>query len=390
MELNQRGGFYYFFGFNLLCIMKSNLLSYFGTFFGIILVSSTLNGQNVAKSYTSFSVINYTVQKNDNVFRIAERFKVTTDSVRYWNNLSNDLLAVGTKLSIHDYSVAAIESNEQRTRGNAAHTDQPMYVKKGTIHCITIGVTEHNDVGNIPELVFTRNDAIDLRNMFQAQKGQLYENVSAHAIVTEPVRDTILESLSSVAAQASDSDVIMVFISAHAQIDRNNVLCMIPKDYDFYEGKNSLVLLDILRMLYDVKCPKIIVLDVCNAEQAAPNLLDVLNNLGSDFTQKVAIVVGTAAYQDAEEASKWKHGALTQVILDGLQKGEADSQHGDGIITIPELAAYVANQVAHITNKKQDASMPINFVGNLPIYKYRKANTASIKPNPNSPINKTN
>lgn len=371
--------------------MNSILLSHLGIFVGIILASSTLDGQNVAKSYTSFSVINYTVQKNDNVFRIAERFKVTTDSIRYWNKLSNDLLAVGAQLSIHDYYSVINQSNEQRTRGKdatAAHVDFPIPVKKGTVHCITVGVTEHNDEGNIPELVFTRNDAIDLRNLFQEQKGQLYENVSAYAIVSEPARDTILESLISVAAQASDSDVIMVFISAHAQIDRNNVLCMIPKDYDFYEGKNAIVLLDILRMLYDAKCPKIIVLDVCNAEQAAPNLLDVLNSLGSDFTQKVAIIVGTAAYQDAEEASKWKHGALTQVILDGLQKGEADSQHGDGIITIPELAAYVANQVAHITNKKQDASMPINFVGNLPIYKYKKVNNASIKPN--NPTNKPN
>lgn len=370
-------------------MMNSNLHLRLCTFLKIIATSAILNGQNVAKSHNSFSVVNYTVQKNDNVFRIAERFRVTTDSVRYWNKLSNDNLTIGAKLFIHDYTVTTSESNEQRSRGkepNLGQTELLAHVKKGTIHCITIGVTEHNDFGNIPELVFTKNDAIDLRNMFQEQKGQLYENVSAHAIVSEPVRDTILESLTSVATQASDSDVIMVFISAHAQIDKNNVLCIIPKDYDFYEGKNSLMLLDILRMLYDAKCPKIIVLDVCNAEQAAPNLLDVLNSLGSDFTQKVAIIVGTAAYQDAEEASKWKHGALTQVILDGLQKGEADSQHGDGIITIPELAAYVANEVAQITNKKQDASMPINFVGNLPIYKYKRVTSAKA----NTPVSKTN
>ena len=42
----------------------------------------------------------YTVQKGDNLSAIARRFKVTPTSLRRWNNLSDDSLSIGDKLTV--------------------------------------------------------------------------------------------------------------------------------------------------------------------------------------------------------------------------------------------------------------------------------------------------
>ena len=286
-----------------------------------------------------------------------------------WNKLKDNTILVGDFLSVVSYenrsfgkSIPAPNRGEQGAKPRL----------KGNLYCIAIGVSDHDDP-NIPKLLYTKNDVKDICRTFKGQEGVLYNKVFTYEIINNPIRDTIIRNINNVSFAADSNDVIMVFCSSHAFVDDNNMLCLIPKDYDFLERSNAIVVADFLRTLERAKCPKILALDVCFAEAAAFNFVDAMNYLGSNFTRNLAIMVGASNSEFSKETSKFNHGIFTQSVLDGCSKGEADSRNGNGAITLPELGAYVSNYVAEATNNTQNATMPINFFGNGVIYSYKPA-----------------
>ncbi len=336
------------------CVKYPSVSSVTNTFFvRILLIFLGLFFIHPA-SLSQSSVTYHEVKRGETIYSISSAYAVTMDSIKAWNNLKSNTILVGSKLKVSSSNVAA-----QELRG--------LPPKKGNLYCIAIGVSIHDDI-EIPTLLYARNDAREICKTLKSQEGLLYENVFTLEIINNPTRDSIIRAINNVSYQAIENDIIMVFCSSHAIMDENNMLCLVPKDYDMTEGTNALVVADFLRTLERAKCPKILTLDVCFAEAAAFNLIDAVNYLGSDFTRNLAIMVGSSSTEFGKESSRFGQGIFTQSILDGLKKGKADSQNGNTIITLPELASYCANYVAIETNNTQNATMPINFFGNRGIY----------------------
>ncbi len=320
-------------------------------------------------SYTA-----HIVKKGETLYALSLKYNISQDSLKIWNNLKTNTLIVGDKIKIYLRSQSdaktqiAGEAFSGLRGGGIPHKNKSL---RGNLYCIAIGVSDQDDP-KIPMLKYTKNDAKAICKTFKAQEGILYKNVFTYEITNNPIRDTIIRNINNISFMADTNDVIMVFCSSHAVVDENNMLCLIPKDFDLHETNNAIVVADFLRTLERAPCPKILALDVCFAEAAAFNFVDAINYLGSDFTRNLAIMVGASSDEFSKESSRFDHGIFTQSVLEGCKKGEADSRNGNGAITLPELGAYVANYVAEASNYSQNATMPINFFGNGVIYVYNQ------------------
>jgi LysM repeat protein len=63
---------------------------------------------------TEGQTVNYTVQSGDNLWSIANRFKVSVDQIRNTNNLKSDVLSIGQKLSIIQPNIVNNQDSEVR------------------------------------------------------------------------------------------------------------------------------------------------------------------------------------------------------------------------------------------------------------------------------------
>lgn len=339
---------------------KSVFIQEYLMVFFIMFSFSSLSAQS---AYTS-----HLIQKGETLYSISLKYGIQADSLKKWNHMKNNTVIVGERLKVHQKPNSSEMNGElSGLRGQGA----PLKSKalKGNLYCIAIGVSEHYDK-NIPTLRYTKNDAKDICKTFKDQEGVLYKQVFTYEITNNPIRDTIIRNINNISFLADTNDVIMVFCSSHAVVDDNNMLCLIPKDFDMLETNNAIVVADFLRTLERAPCPKILALDVCFAEAAAFNIVDAINFLGSNFTRNLAILVGASSNEFSKESSRFDHGIFTQSVLDGCKKGEADSRYDNGAISLPELGAYVSNYVAEASNYSQNATMPINFFGNGVIYVY--------------------
>jgi uncharacterized caspase-like protein len=182
--------------------------------------------------------------------------------------------------------------------------------------------------------------------------------------------EEINTAFNRVSDRATENDLILIFISSHAKMDSVNGLMILPRDYNKDEdGLNGLSCLDIMRFTYQPKCPKILFLDVCYAGGAAVNAIEGIKYLGQDLMSgQFSLLVGS---NDAEgyESDSLRAGVMTHCVIKGLA-GLADVHRPDGVVTLNELNGYISSEVSYITKGKQKSYMPINFNGDLPIFKY--------------------
>jgi uncharacterized caspase-like protein len=70
----------------------------------------------------------------------------------------------------------------------------------------------------------------------------------------------------------------------------------------------------------------------------------------------VMVFASSRGNEKSLEDAKWKHGAFTRALLDGLG-GQADLIK-DGKITVSELQTFVANRVKELTGDRQHPHIP--------------------------------
>lgn len=270
----------------------------------------------------------------------------------------------------------------QRTYRTKATLKAQFSDKKPNLHVLAIG-TDTN-------LEFTEDDAFDFADLFDDQKGdgKLFNEVNTNILVKNGAAATNIKiTIEKFRAKYLNSvikknDLLIVFLSSHGFV-HNNDLRLQGSDYQPSARESTSVSYrnDILAKLNAIPCKKLIFIDACHSGTAGAKAsaddvnhqLQVLNNVKEGTT----IISSSQEDQLSYEDEVWQNGAFTEIIVKGLQDGEADileRGNKDGIVTIEELYEYLIKRVpAIVFDIKQEVQRPKmtdNGLKNVAIYIY--------------------
>jgi len=231
---------------------------------------------------------------------------------------------------------------------------------------LSIGINRY-DSPLLQNLDYAVNDAREIINVFKSQEGRLYRKVNYKLIADgekdTPIRDNIVDNFAFL-KQASQRDVVLLFIAGHGQNDENGYFYFMPSDAAFHDDgsirpSRAISYRDIQSVL-DVPGQKLVFIDTCHSEGVSGKST---KTRGGDTNQLVralqdnSTVIFTASRggEQSQELKELKHGVFTYAIIQGM-RGEADLNIGglkDGQVTMKELDAYVSEMVPKLTNKSQ-------------------------------------
>lgn len=267
--------------------------------------------------------------------------------------------------------LALNKSPDDRGLGNSS--SNPM---KPDLYILSIGISRYNDP--TVNLTFAHTDAEAVANRFTVLEGSIYGNVEIRTVLNEEATlRNIKMGISWLEREATQHDVIMMFISSHGALDHKGNLYILPTDFNSYNlFATALNIRDITEGINGVPCKKLIFLDACHSGQSGFDLVDMayvkavnVNRIVEDVMNKepgITVMTSSSGKEYSYENPKWGHGAFTKAILEGLD-GPADID-GDMVISINELNMFVSKRVKQLTGGRQHPRTPINLFGDLPLF----------------------
>lgn len=244
------------------------------------------------------------------------------------------------------------------------------------LHVLSIG-TETN-------LQFTLKDARDFIHLFTNQGGsqgnRIFNKIDIDTLfgskaTASEIKGTIEElKIRYYTGAISADDVVLTFISSHGFLLDGDFRVQ-GDDYSPARQRSTSVSFkqDIVGILKDIPCKKILIVDACHSGGARANPADInfeinkLNNIEKGLT----VLASSSGEEQSYEDKAWQNGAFTEAILSGLQGGKADLD-GNKIISLYELHAYVSKEVAAIVkmvkDRPQHPMLVNNELGDVAIY----------------------
>ncbi|MDP5170440.1 MAG: caspase family protein [Bacteroidia bacterium] len=274
-----------------------------------------------------------------------------------------------------DASSMAFESQQSQP---VVRTDSDFSngVVKPDLYVLAVGVSGYNDEGF--SLQFAHQDAASVARKFAEQEGALFRNVETRIITNEDATlVNIKAGLSWLEQQATQKDLIVMFISAHGALDHKGSHYLLPTDFDphnlFATGLN---IRDLTEGVSATPCKKLIFLDACHSGQSGFDFLEFASIKAFDLNQAVeelaerepgvTVITSSSGREFSYERPEWGHGAFTKALLEGLN-GSADV-NADYLVTLAELNFYIIERVKDLTSGRQHPYMPINLFGNIPLF----------------------
>ncbi|WP_421419763.1 OmpA family protein [Pseudoalteromonas lipolytica] len=240
-------------------------------------------------------------------------------------------------------------------------------VSKNKLWFFGVGVSEY--VNSLQNLDYADRDALELERAFKSQKGNLFDDVRTKVLVNKnaTARDIKIQ-LYDFLSQAAPEDYIVIFIAGHGVQDNNQTLYYMPHDGDMKRPFTGMAMDDFKNFLDQrpINQKALFLLDIChagaydNTNNGRLSSEDVIKKLTSG-TATTVFSSSTGAQQSLEdERFGGGHGAFTYTILEAL-KGAADNTggDGDGFVSLMEMIFYTKKEVARLTNKAQQPTVPV-------------------------------
>lgn len=239
-------------------------------------------------------------------------------------------------------------------------------------------------IGTETNLQYTLKDARDFGSLFRDQGG-----ASGNRIFNKVVVDTLIGSMASAqeikgtieeikvryyTGNIDRDDVILTFISSHGFL-LNGDFRVQGDDYAPSRQRSTSVSFknEIIDVLKDIPCKKIIIIDACHSGGARANAADInfeINKLNS-IEKGLTVLASSRGEEQSYEDTAWQNGAFTEAIIRGLKEGKADA-NGNRIITLHELYKYVSKEVESIVkkvkNRAQNPTLVNDELGDVAIY----------------------
>lgn len=227
-----------------------------------------------------------------------------------------------------------------------------------------VGVSRYGAPGLAP-LAYGSSDATVLAKAFEKQNRGLYGKIVARTLTDKDVsRASVLDQIRSLASGAEQKDVAVVFLSGYAAVDASGEYYFLPHDADPARLRETAVSWKELRTALE-KLPSKVVLLLDSSHGGAatgtekPLPIDVGQLLRKSLTAESGLVILTSSTgtESSFESDRWKHGAFTLALLEGLA-GKADYD-SDRQIWIRELDHYVSLRVPELTRGRQHPTTEI-------------------------------
>ena len=291
---------------------------------------------------------------------------------------------------------AAWRYNPQNSRRSELEEVEEHF--KPNLYILSVGVSEYKD--STVNLAYAAYDADSIVRKFEKMEGKLFREV--HATLLKDSLATLTEikkGISWLERQATQKDLILVFISSHGALDHKGNLFLLPHDFNGYHlFATGLNINDVTEGMNGTPCKKLILLDACHSGSAL-NTMDLAYAKSADLYPIVkelldaepglTIMTSSAgtekSFEIQSDGESMGQGIFTRAILDGLA-GSAD-YNKDRVVNLMELNLYVTESVKELTDGQQHPFTPINQFGNIPLYlvpkekKPLKLNIPNIIPN---------
>jgi WD40 repeat protein len=234
--------------------------------------------------------------------------------------------------------------------------------QKPTLYVLAIGVGKF-DNPSISTLKYAHQDAQDIVELFKGQKTQgLYENIQVK-LLKESSKAEILQGLEWINNKTTQNDVAIVSISGHGYNDEKGDYYFIPRDIDPNNIQTTAVPYQKLKKTMSTLLGKaLFFIDTCHAgnvmgkNRGVADVNKVANDLSSSENGVIVYTASTGAQLSLEDP-KWKNGAFTEALLEGLH-GQGDYTK-DKKINTKELDLYVSERVMELTKGRQTPTTAI-------------------------------
>lgn len=253
---------------------------------------------------------------------------------------------------------------------------KPAPAFKPNLYILAIGVSEYLDPA--ANLTFAHSDAEAVADRFTQMEGKLFNKVHIKKVLNrEATLVNIKTGISWLETEATQRDVIIMFVSSHGALDHKGNLYILPTDFNSYNlFATALNIRDLTEGINGVPCKKLVFLDACHSGQSGFDLLQLGSAKAANLDQVVqelinkepglTVMTSSSGKEYSYETTSWGHGAFTLAILEGLD-GRADVD-GDMVVTLSELDLYVSERVKALTRGRQHPFTPINLFGNIPLF----------------------
>ncbi|MEO0895392.1 MAG: caspase family protein [Bacteroidota bacterium] len=247
---------------------------------------------------------------------------------------------------------------------------------KPNLYILSIGISDYKyeDI----DLTYAHSDAEAISARFEELEGSLYGRVKAQTLLNEDATlVNIKKGLSWLEREATQKDVIILFISSHGALDNKGNLFILPNDFQSEDlFATGLDISQVTEGINGTPCKKLIFLDACHSGQSGFNLLELASVKAANVNQAVeqmvdqqagvTVMTSSSGNEFSFENKRWGHGAFSKAILEGL-RGRADYNH-DELVSLLELNLYVTTRVKELTGGKQHPYTPINLFGDIPLF----------------------
>lgn len=260
--------------------------------------------------------------------------------------------------------------------------------ERANLYVVSIGPT-HED------LQYTTRDAIDFAEAFKSQggEGKLFNEVFVTELTAADKTDLtgIKQAMYDLAYQWDDhqikqSDMVIVFISSHGKIADNRFKILQTGYNPKYERLAVDYKTDILEVLNNINCKKLVFLDACHSGGAKDGFGGVskavidLAKTQPGFSTLTSCGSTEKSYED----KAWGNGAFTEALLDAFSGKSCNDSggtfvadtDGDRIIRLGELYDFLRRRVPELVKSGvpnaptgQTPFMPESQLDkNLPVY----------------------
>jgi uncharacterized caspase-like protein len=111
----------------------------------------------------------------------------------------------------------------------------------------------------------------------------------------------------------------------------------------------------------------LVLLDACHAGAVAADGSELPVDAGllraALSVPNVTVLTSSSGTETSREDAAWGHGAFTQALLEALGSA-ADTNH-DGLVSVDELMAYLAQRVPALTGGAQTPGIEARYEGGL-------------------------
>ena len=236
---------------------------------------------------------------------------------------------------------------------------------------LAVGVARYKQ--NPPDhLKYAARDAEDIATFFLRQRGRLYREVSAQALMDdEATREAVTGAILGLFDQVSAGDVVMIFFSGHGVVERDVYYYLAHDANPQTQVKLRMTaidehqLIDCFKTLFDRQAKVYAFFDTCYAgalgdgSKAAPTDMErFASKLGSE-ENGVVVFTSCTAQERSNERDEWQNGAFTEALLEALN-GKAARQ-GERDILLSDVERYLKARVPELTGRAQTPKIYIPF-----------------------------